>query len=66
MRFPHIDASLPWLLTYTHNFALAEARDFTNLNLALGHFWSLAVEEQFYLFWPALVADTTLRSYMCS
>lgn len=26
-----------------------------HIGLALGHFWSLCVEEQFYLFWPCIV-----------
>lgn len=26
-----------------------------HVGLALGHFWSLCVEEQFYLFWPCIV-----------
>ena len=29
---------------------------------SLGHFWSLAVEEQFYLFWPWVVAALDRRS----
>src|SRR5262249_13935552 len=35
-----------WLWTYLSNF---------HPNTALPHFWSLAVEEQFYLVWPVVV-----------
>jgi peptidoglycan/LPS O-acetylase OafA/YrhL len=45
----------PWLLTYTAN--LARLRD-TDLAAPFGHFWSLAVEEQFYLVWPFVVYFT--------
>jgi len=31
-------------------------------NLAMDHFWSLALEEQFYLVWPLVVAVTSRRS----
>ncbi len=35
-------------ITFTTNFS-------KNRNWFLGHFWSLSVEEQFYLFWPILI-----------
>ncbi|HEX4381668.1 MAG TPA: acyltransferase [Myxococcales bacterium] len=45
--------SLPYLATYTYNLwsataAYRESRYFS-------HFWSLCVEEQFYLLWPFLI-----------
>ncbi len=41
-----------FLLTYTYNYV--EVYYHVPLN-ALSHFWSLCVEEQFYLFWPFIV-----------
>ena len=42
----------PWLLTYTINLKMA-AQGWYIGNFA--HFWSLAVEEQYYLIWPCLI-----------
>ena len=38
--------------TYTYNFFIAEKQSWPPF---IGHFWSLAVEEQFYLVWPLAV-----------
>lgn len=42
-----------WLWTYTSNFYIA-AKDSWALSY-VSHFWSLAVEEHFYLVWPLVV-----------
>ncbi|HVX87220.1 MAG TPA: acyltransferase [Phycisphaerae bacterium] len=51
------------LWTYTSNIqqGLAANWTFNTHTLALGHFWSLAIEEQFYLFWPAVIFFLTRR-----
>lgn len=48
----HARESWPWLVTYTANILFALKNQFL---WSVGHFWSLAVEEQFYLVWPWLV-----------
>lgn len=43
----------PYLFTYTYNYyPLIESLKF---DAAFTHFWSLCVEEQFYLFWPFVI-----------
>jgi peptidoglycan/LPS O-acetylase OafA/YrhL len=43
---------LGWLVTYTLNFHMARQGWYEE---SFAHFWSLAVEEQFYLAWPWLI-----------
>lgn len=49
---PYIGDFLGSLLTYTFNYAVATK---TELRMPMSPFWSLCVEEQFYLFWPLIV-----------
>lgn len=49
---PNVFERLPYLLTYTYNYQLAYL-DFPNDPFR--PFWSLAVEEQFYLFFPFVI-----------
>jgi peptidoglycan/LPS O-acetylase OafA/YrhL len=42
----------PWLFSYTTNIYVWSHLSWPH---AVGHFWSLAVEEQFYLVWPWLM-----------
>jgi len=43
---------LPWLLTYTSNFWSMIHNELMHV---VGPYWTLAIEEQFYLVWPLLV-----------
>ncbi|UFH56291.1 acyltransferase [Spirosoma sp. KNUC1025] len=48
----HIRTTFPYYLTYTSNFYFFRTEKWDGI---LSHFWTLAVEEQFYLLWPWLV-----------
>lgn len=55
INFKNIHTLLPWLLTFTSNIY----QSIYNVSVdEFNHFWSLAVEEQFYLFWPILILFT--------
>ena len=53
-----------WLWTYAINIenALTGRWDFNAGGLYLNHFWSLAIEEQFYLVWPIVVMVLSRRA----
>ena len=48
------DAHQVWLWTYTTNFYIALQSSWAALTY-VSHFWSLAIEEHFYLLWPFVV-----------
>jgi peptidoglycan/LPS O-acetylase OafA/YrhL len=49
---------LGWLLTYTYNIRAYFTR---SLSHVVGHFWTLCVEEQFYLLYPLILLFTPAR-----
>jgi len=52
ISYPGTREYFPWLITYTSNVYQSINNQYIgNFN----HFWSLAVEEQFYMFWPWLM-----------
>jgi len=52
---------LPWLATYTYNFWISDLGWFTSY---FSHFWTLCVEEQFYLLWPWIILFAPRRHFV--
>jgi peptidoglycan/LPS O-acetylase OafA/YrhL len=50
--FRNLQDNQAWLWLYVQNFLMARG---PHQLPGFGHFWSLAVEEQFYWFWPLIV-----------
>jgi peptidoglycan/LPS O-acetylase OafA/YrhL len=53
----HARPALPWLLTYTTNFYFLNG----GARTTIGHLWTLAIEEQYYIVYPFMVLFFTAR-----
>lgn len=56
---------LPWAATYTYNFFHASI--YFHVSPLVSHFWSLAVEEQFYIFFPFVMyflSEISLKRFL--
>ncbi|HRI60841.1 MAG TPA: acyltransferase [Saprospiraceae bacterium] len=55
--------SFVWFFTFTPNIAMALKNNWLSHSnvFNLNHLWSLAVEEQFYIFWPFIVRFLPIR-----
>ncbi|WP_407524200.1 acyltransferase [Lacibacter sp. MH-610] len=60
--YGYYTANQLWFWTYTQNWLFSKTGFPENLTLV--HFWSLAVEEQFYLFWPLFVRIFSSRKLL--
>ena len=72
LTVPHLRHNLHlhgWLWTYTTNIKVAIDNDYRFIigRARLDHFWTLAVEEHFYLVWPVLVwgLDRRTLTWVC-
>jgi peptidoglycan/LPS O-acetylase OafA/YrhL len=61
-RSAGVAADAVWYWTYLSNFAIARAHGFRSAVIDIS--WSLAIEEQFYLLWPATVLFCSRRTLL--
>ena len=62
-KYPESLDSYAWFFTFTPNIGMGIKNNYLNHShiFNLNHLWSLAIEEQFYLFWPLIVRYVPMR-----
>ncbi len=57
---------LPWVWSYATNFLIAIKNNY--ITASINHFWTLALEEQFYLIWPVVIFIVSRRAslFVCA
>lgn len=55
---PIVREYISHFLLYLTNLVVIEEKDWIGM---VGHLWSLAIEEQFYIFWPILILSVPLK-----
>ncbi|MEZ5405649.1 MAG: acyltransferase [Verrucomicrobiia bacterium] len=60
LGFPQVQGSLIWPLTFLTNFWISLRGEWPPM---VSHFWSIAVQEQFYLLWPCIILIVS-RTYL--
>lgn len=53
-HYSYLNSNQFWFWTYIQNWLFVSDHDYPEINI-ISHFWSLAIEEQFYIVWPAVV-----------
>ncbi|MDZ7898180.1 MAG: acyltransferase [Arcicella sp.] len=61
LDIPPVRDTIWWCLTYTTNIYIATKQHWMG---TIDHLWSLAVEEQYYLFFPYLILFLSTRHYL--
>jgi peptidoglycan/LPS O-acetylase OafA/YrhL len=68
LRFSEVQADALWATFWTENFNLiSKSADYFAMGTVespFQHYWSLAVEEQFYFFWPAIFLLATKLTFL--
>lgn len=53
-HYSYLNSNQIWFWAYLQNWLFVTDHGYPDINI-ISHFWSLAIEEQFYIIWPAVV-----------
>ncbi len=60
-HYAYLGSNQLWFWAYIQNWLFVTDKNYPEINI-ISHFWSLAIEEQFYIVWPVVVYFLSGRS----